>query len=118
MFPDETPQYSLNVVQGYGRGRRDNLKDKVFSVETRQRLRDVNLNGELAHDEDVYAFLGRSGLKKDNYAVHFSLRDINKGFTTITGALSGQGEWGLQFDLKPETFTLGGSLMFSGTVRS
>lgn len=112
VFPEETPQYSLNVAQGYGRGRRDNLKDKVFSIETRQRFRDVNLHGELAHDEDVYAFLGRSGLKKDNYAVHFSLRDINKGFTTITGAPSGQGEVGglFNFEWKPEAFTLGGSL--------
>lgn len=98
LFPDSKNNYSINYARGYGANRSKDLKERVYSFETQNRLGRSLINSEIAHDEERWAGRLRSVYNKDNSSFIWSLRDIEKDFDTITGHPSGSGEIGSNFN--------------------
>lgn len=94
LFPTSQNNYTINYARGYGANRSNELKDRVYSFETHNRLKGALINSEIAHDEERWAGRLRSVYDKDNSTFIWSLRDIEKDFDTITGRPSGTGEIG------------------------
>ncbi len=94
LFPLENTRYSFNYARGYGSGREDYLKNRVYSFEIEHNKEGKHIVSELAYDEDSFAANLSSSFKVGEAKVSLSLRDIEKNFTTITGRPSDLGEIG------------------------
>jgi len=101
-FPKNESNFSFNYAQGSGSARSAELKDRVYSIEGQQRLGPLKLSSEVASDEEKIAARFTSLYMEDDLTLRFSLRNIEKNFTTLTGNPSGQGEIGgvLGFDYR------------------
>ncbi len=104
-FPHSDHQYALNYAQGYGSARESFLKDRVFSVETRQKFplphslknflgNGVDLSSEVAFDQERFAKTFSTGLGDDKFQLNLNFRDLDKDFETISGAPPNRGEIG------------------------
>ncbi len=94
LFPDSKNNYTINYARGYGVNRSSELRDRVYSLETRNWMNRTFINSELAHDEEHWAGRLRTVYDYDNRYIVWAARDIEKGFTTITGRPTGRGEIG------------------------
>ncbi|MFC1514880.1 pilus assembly protein N-terminal domain-containing protein, partial [Candidatus Omnitrophota bacterium] len=99
-FPRAKHNLSLNYARGYGSGREFELKDEVYSVETRHSLPNLSIFTETAFDEDVFAGVMESEFGTDTMKIWLNLRDIDTDFRNIIGRPPNQGEIGgiLGFD--------------------
>ncbi len=98
LFPENQNNYTINYARGYGANRSNELKDRVYSFETHNRLGRALIHSEIAHDEERWAGRLRSVTNRENSSFIWSLRDIEKDFDTITGRPSGSGEIGSNFN--------------------
>jgi hypothetical protein len=112
LFPDKPSQYSFNYARGYGALRSASLKDRVFSVETKQKWGKWETHAEVGYDEDSYARTISNRLKEDEYTLKINVRDIEKNYQTITGRPSDRGEVGgiLDFYWTPADYQVGANL--------
>ncbi len=95
LFPGNTThEYSINFAQGSGSERDEYLTKKVYSIEGRQKLGPVDLNAELARDDENTASLAGAQWLNGALRQRLSFREINKDFTTIVSSPSNQGEIG------------------------
>jgi hypothetical protein len=94
LFPDTPNRYSLNYARGWGEERPSRLKDKVFSVETYNRFRDIDVHTEVGYDEDTVATRLSSAYSRDDYTLRLNVRDIDKDYRTISSTPGGAGEVG------------------------
>lgn len=105
--PDqESGQYSFNYVHGYGSARLPDAKDRVYSVETQQKIKDFVVHGELGYDSDEFATLIRGLRDRDDMNVSFNLRDVNPGYQTIYGQPINSGQVGasMNVSIKPREY--------------
>ncbi|VAX35811.1 hypothetical protein MNBD_UNCLBAC01-331 [hydrothermal vent metagenome] len=94
LFPEKESYYSLNFARGYGSERREFLKDRVFSIEGQQRIKNVLLYGEVAYDEQEMAQMASFFWEKDFQNLRINFRDIEKNFATIASQPGNRGEVG------------------------
>jgi len=94
LFPKTDHFYSFNFARGYGDAREDFLKDKVFSVETKQKFANTFHAAELAYDEENVAKTTSSEFRINDATLRLNFRDIEKDYATITGLPSNKGEIG------------------------
>ncbi|MEI8012203.1 MAG: hypothetical protein WCI27_06955, partial [Candidatus Omnitrophota bacterium] len=107
LFPkDADHQYALNYAKGNGSGRNAALTSQVYSVEGRYRIDRALLNAELARDDMNLASIAGMKWQGNGWNSGLNFRDINKDFTTISNAPSGQGETGVLWrsDLQGDSF--------------
>ncbi len=93
-FHDENNEYSANYARGWGEERPSTLKDKVFSLEAKNKVKGVTVHSEIGYDENAIAKLIRTTYAKDNYSLKLNVRDIEKDYKTISSNPSGSGEVG------------------------
>ena len=100
LFPEGDYSMSFNYARGYGEARAANLKDRVFSIVSKNRWDKFHLNAELGYDEDAFGKLGGVSFRGTNHQFNFNFRDIENDYVTVTGTPAGQGEIGgiLDFD--------------------
>ena len=93
-LPMENTNYSFNYARGYGRDREDYLKDKVYSLQVEHNRNNRHISSEISYDGDSMAGFVKSRFSLGRINLGLSFRDIEKGFTTITGYPADQGEIG------------------------
>ncbi len=117
LLPSQNFDFALNYIHGYGIGREDYLKDKVYSVEFEGRKvvdgKIQNFSSEIAYDGDSLAATFSSGFHVGKTNMKFRFRNIEKDFTTITGRPSGRGEIGAIFSMDT---SLGTKTYLSGNI--
>ena len=95
LFPkDRDNHLSLNYAKSYGSDRETYLTKDGYSIEGRKKIDKVQLSGELARDQQHKASLAGVEWADGPVRTGVNFRDINKNFTTVTNAPSGQGEIG------------------------
>lgn len=93
-FPDNDDHVSLNYARGWGVERRNELKDRVFSIEGQKVMGDVTIQAESAYDEDVFANTIVTNWKTNDQQLKIYIRDIDKNYSTIIGNPADRGEVG------------------------
>jgi len=103
LFPLEKNSFIFNYARGYGKDRETDLKDHVYSVESRHTLGNLSILNEAAYDGDGTAITSSWNLRLPKVTFHTSFRDIDKQFLTISGRPANSGEVGgnLGFDWRP-----------------
>ncbi len=93
-LPMQEDNFSFNFAHGYGNARSDSLKDRAYSIEGQKRIADVFYRGEVAYDEDVFAYYLTGNYRTDGGGLSLKLRDIDPEFMTVTGQPISSGEVG------------------------
>ena len=103
LFPLAKNTVIFNYARGYGPDRESDLKDKVYSVESRHTLGNLGILNEVANDGDTTAATSAWTLHLPKTILRASFRDIDKDFMTISGRPASSGELGgiLGFDWRP-----------------
>ncbi len=92
LFPnDRDHHYAFNYARGSGADRNTALTAQAYSVEGVYRINKVLFNAELARDSRNTASIGGMSWGGKGWDSALSFKNINKNFTTVTSAPSGQG---------------------------
>ncbi len=106
--PDKSwGQYSFNFARGYGDARFPEFEDKLFSLESMQKVKDVDIYGEIGYDSDTVASNIRSVYKRENnLEINLHMRDISPDYSTLFGLPSYSGQVGAAVSMyvKPREF--------------
>lgn len=107
--PDEqTGQYTFNYVRGFGPARTVGLNSEAYSIETKQKIGEWGILGEVGFDQDVFAAFVNSRLQRRDLELSINLRDIDKDYQTVYGRAASAGIVGGQVNAnwKPKDFSL------------
>ena len=87
--------YAVNFVRVRDQKNNPEIKKRVFSLETNQKVRDWTVYSEIGTDEDTVSLNLRAHLKRKKDAINVSFRKISKGYRTVVGRPGKSGEVGI-----------------------
>ncbi|MBF0531628.1 MAG: hypothetical protein HQL23_00860 [Candidatus Omnitrophica bacterium] len=94
-FPLRENNMSFNFARGWGSGRAEDLKERVYSVQGQRRISDIFYTGEYAYDDHEGALLLGGAYQDKQNRWNLNFRDTAKDFKTITGNGPSQGQTGV-----------------------